>query len=126
MKMWNMSVRDVIYATNQFSPAQLINKETGENYYWRNGKKCAKDMTRGGSYEECWLAVEEVCKNGPSIPTYVFYFRSGHYHDWSTLEKYAKIGPLYFSYAPKYTKICSICGERFTKTEFKDHKATCE
>ena len=125
MKMWDDSLRDVIFATNQFSPAQLINKKTGANYYWSNGKKCTKNMERGGPYEECWLAVEEVCANGPSIPTYVIYFRSGHYHSWDTLVSYAKIGGLYFSYAPSQTKVCSNCTERFTKTEFKTHKVEC-
>jgi hypothetical protein len=116
MKMWNSSLRDIVFAKNQFSPAYLINKNTGESYY-----NPAKD----GIYAECWQAVEEICSIGPSIPTYVLYFRSGHYHNWDTLVNYAKIGSLYFSYAPKYTKVCSNCGERFTTTEFKEHKAEC-
>ena len=125
MKIWNLSLRDVVYAKNQFSPASLINKRTGANYYWHNGKRCTKNMSRGGPYEQCWQAVEEVCANGPTIPTYVIYFRSGHYHNWSTVVNYAKIGPMYFSYAPKYTKICLHCGERFTKTEFSVHQNNC-
>lgn len=116
MKMWNMSLRDVVFAKNQFSPAYLINKKTGKSNY---------NPSKEGTYAECWTAVEDVCKHGPTIPSYVFYFRSGHYHNWSTLVNYAKIGPLYFSYAPKYTKVCPHCDERFTTTEYKEHKNNC-
>lgn len=123
MNMWNQTIRQVIFAKNQFSPAIFIDKDTGENEYWRNGKRCTKNMTRGGSYEECWRVVDDICENGPSIPSYVLYFRTKYYHSWST--PYAKIGSLYFSYAEKYTSICKYCGERFTKTEIADHRAEC-
>lgn len=112
MKMWNISLRDVVFAKNQFSPAYLIDKTTGKSHY---------NPDKDGIYAQCWQAVEEVCANGPTIASYVFYFRSGHYHNWSTVVNYAQIGPMYFSYAPKYTKVCPKCNERFTKTEYPEH-----
>lgn len=116
MKMWGISLRDVVFSKNQFSPAYLINQDDGSSKY---------NPSKEGIYAECWIAMEDVIKHGPSIPSYVFYFRSGHYHNWSTLVNYAQIGPLYFSYAPKYTKVCPQCEERFTTTEYKEHKNNC-
>jgi hypothetical protein len=127
MNMWNYTLRQVVFAKNQFSPARLIDQETGKSHY---------NPPKDGIYKECWQVVDDICENGPSIPSYVFYFKSltykkdsnGNripvtYHSWAT--PYKKIGSMYFSYAEKYTSICKYCGERFTKTEIADHRAEC-
>ena len=91
MKMWNLTLRGVVFQPNVFSPARLIDKETGRSYY---------NPSREGAYSECWKAVGYVCENGSTLPYYVIYFRAGYYHKWCT--PYAKIGSLYFSYSSKY------------------------
>lgn len=116
MKMWNMSLRDVVFAKDQFTPSYLINQDDGISKY---------NPSREGVYAECWAAMEEVCKQGPTIPSYVFYFRSEHYPDLDTLVDYAKIGSLYFSYSPEYTRVCPQCEERFTTTEYEEHRNNC-
>ena len=92
MNYWALDLRQVVFAKNQFSPAHLINRETGYSKY---------NPSKDGIYKECWQVVEDICREGPSLPYYVMYFRAGHYHTWTT--PYAKIGSLYFSYVPKYT-----------------------
>lgn len=114
MKMWGLSLRDVVFAKNVFSPAHLIDKETGKSYY---------NPPKEGAYAPCWQAMEEVCQNGPSIPSYVIYFRAGRHHTWAT--PYAKIGSMYFSYATKYTSVCKYCKETFAKYEIKAHQKEC-
>jgi hypothetical protein len=91
MKLFGLSLRGAVFQKNVFSPARLINQETGYSYY---------NPPKTGAYAQCWQVVDDICENGPSIPYYVIYFRSGHYHSWAT--PYAKIGSLYFSYAEKY------------------------
>lgn len=114
MKMWGLSLRGVVFAKNVFSPAHLIDKETGKSRY---------NPPKEGAYAPCWQAMEEVCQNGPSIPSYVIYFRAGHHHTWAT--PYAKIGSMYFSYATKYTSVCKYCKEIFAKYEIKAHQKEC-
>jgi hypothetical protein len=91
MTKWKCNLRSIVFAKNQFSPARLIDKETGKSYY---------NPPKTGVYGECWTAMEAVLMNGPTLPEYVLYFRSGHYHTWTI--PYAKIGPMYFSYVKKY------------------------
>lgn len=69
------SIYNTLYAKNLFSPAQKI-------------KKTAPKQTQ-------YDIVDEICKNGVSIPSDVLYFRAGHYHSWAT--PYKKIGKTYFS-----------------------------
>lgn len=114
MNMWNKTLRQVVFAKNQFSPAYLINRETGESYY---------NPSPDGSFKDCWKVVDDICANGPSIPSYILYFRTKHYHSWST--PYAKIGSMYFSYTEQHTSICKHCGELFAKTEIAEHQANC-
>ena len=114
MKMWGLSLRDVVFAKNVFSPAHLIDKETGKSHY---------NPPKEGAYAPCWQAVEEICQNGPSIPSYVIYFRAGQHHTWAT--PYAKIGSMYFSYATKYVSVCKYCKEMFAKYEISEHQKEC-
>lgn len=45
-------------------------------------------------------AVMEVCKDGPSIPEYVTFFRCDYYFDWGPgYSQYCKIGNTYFTYS---------------------------
>lgn len=75
------SILDVIYAKNQFQPARFISSTTPT--------KTQTDI------------VEEVCKEGPTIPEYVTYFRASYYHNWSGLVDYKAIDNTYFSYSTK-------------------------
>lgn len=75
----NLSLHDVIYATNQFEPARNIPYTTPS--------------------EEAVKAVNEIIQNGPCVPRNVTFFRASHYHDWSDLIKpYTVIDNTYFSY----------------------------
>ena len=91
MNLWGLSLRQAVFQKNVFSPASLIDQETGHSYY---------NPPKTGAYAQCWQVVDDICANGPTIPYYVIYFRSGHYHSWAI--PYAKIGSLYFSYVDKY------------------------
>lgn len=57
------SLQDVIYAPNQFSPAHMISYREPS--------------------ESALSAVREVLAVGPTVPSYVTYFRANYYHDWS-------------------------------------------
>lgn len=74
----DQSLKEVIYAKNQFSPAYLI--ESSE------------------PNESTLSAVREVVQNGPTIPEYVTFFRADYYHNWSDLiVPYCVYGNTYFS-----------------------------
>ena len=74
------SLYDVIYAPNQFAPAELIS--------YRQPSE--------GSLQ----AVKDVLYNGSIIPRYVTYFRADYYFDWC--EPYICYDQTYFSYSEKY------------------------
>ena len=75
----NLSLDNVIYAENQFEPAEYISNST---------------------YTESTLsAVEYVLDNGPTLPRYVTFFRADYYHSWGDLVKYKQIDNTYFSYS---------------------------
>lgn len=86
MNYWGQSLRTVVFAKNQFSPSRLINYETGSSNYPPSAKH--------------WQVVEDICKNGPTLPYYVMYFRGGRFHSWGV--PYKRIDSTYFSYSPKY------------------------
>lgn len=71
-------ILDVIYAKNQFSPAHLITRNE-------------PDQTQID-------IVEEICKNGPTIPEYITYFRADYYHKWNNLKSWDYYDNTYFSY----------------------------
>lgn len=75
----NLSLYDVIYATNQFEPAENI--------------------TYTDPSEEAVQAVNEIIQNGPCVPKNVTFFRASYYHNWSDLiQPYTVIDNTYFSY----------------------------
>lgn len=75
----NLSLYDVIYATNQFEPAV--------NIPYTNPS------------EEAVQAVNEIIQNGPCVPKNVTFFRASYYHNWSDLiQPYTVIDNTYFSY----------------------------
>lgn len=86
MAYFNQSLRDVIFAPNQFSTARLINKKTGKSNYPPSAQHIA--------------AVEELVKNGSTLPIHIMYFRARHFHTWT--EPYRRIDSTYFSYSKKY------------------------
>lgn len=74
----DLTLQEVIYAKNQFSPAYLI--------------------AQSEPSESTLAAVKDVLQNGPSIPNYVTFFRADYYHDWSELiVPYCVIDHTYFS-----------------------------
>lgn len=75
----NLSLYDVIYAANQFEPANNIPYTTPS--------------------EDAVNAVNEIVQNGPCVPRNVTFFRASYYHDWSDLiQPYTVIDNTYFSY----------------------------
>lgn len=75
----NLSLYDVIYAANQFEPANNIPYTTPS--------------------EEAVNAVNEIVQNGPCVPKNVTFFRASYYHNWSDLiQPYTVIDNTYFSY----------------------------
>lgn len=74
----DLTLQEVIYAKNQFSPAYLI--------------------AQSEPSESTLQAVREVLQNGPTIPNYVTFFRADYYHNWSELIiPYCVIDHTYFS-----------------------------
>lgn len=75
----DLSLYDVIYANNQFEPA--------ENIPYTDPS------------EEAVQAVNEIVQNGPCVPKNVTFFRASYYHNWSDLiQPYTVIDNTYFSY----------------------------
>lgn len=73
-----LSLYDVIYAPNQFTPADLI------PYYEPS--------------ESTINAVMHVVQNGPTLPEWVTFFRANYYHSFSGVADYVCIDKTYFSY----------------------------
>lgn len=76
---WGNTIADVIYAPNQFTPADKISSTTPTAIQYQ--------------------VVDDVISNGTSLPYYVMYFRANYYFDWAT--PYIAIDRTYFSYLPK-------------------------
>lgn len=78
--MWGNTITSVIYYPHQFSPSGLIYKTTPT--------------------ETNYAAVDQVLKNGSSLPSHVMYFRSGYGFSktWDGYAEYAQIGEVYFGY----------------------------
>lgn len=79
MNYFNQTLNEVIYAPNQFSPADMIIYSTPS--------------------ESTMQATLDVLTNGITIPPYVLYFRANYYFDWCT--PYMSLDHTYFSYAEK-------------------------
>ena len=72
-------LEDIIYAPNQFTPANKIPYTTPS--------------------QRCIDNVEYVLNNGTTIPRYVTFFRADHYFDWGNRYKqYTQYDNTYFSY----------------------------
>lgn len=76
MTTQGLSLDEVVYAKNQFTPSGQIKYN------------CPTDSTLG--------AVMDVVMNGPNIPEYVTYFREGYFFDWAI--DYVKYDHTCFSY----------------------------
>lgn len=74
----DLTLDEVIYAENQFTPAYMIS-------YFK-------------PTETSLEAVNEVVAEGTTLPLYVTYFRSGWYHEWGNLVGYRQYENTYFSY----------------------------
>ena len=81
------TLHDIIYAKNQFTPARLIDPETGLSEY-----KNIFDY-----YSHCISTVDYVSAYGVTIPRSVLYFRADYYFNWDSVTSYKNIGSTYFS-----------------------------
>ena len=78
---WGESLEDVVYAKNQFSPADLLYKTTPN--------------------ETNYQAVDEVLRYGCTIPSYVMFFRQDYHFDYEDYVPYKKISTTCFGYFEK-------------------------
>ena len=81
-----ITLYDIVYYPNAFSPAYLI-----ESY---------KDKTT----QECYDAVDYVVSNGPTVPTYVRYFRTNYHFKWDGYKGYCDMDNVYFGYMIDWQK----------------------
>lgn len=75
---WGNTLKDVIYANGQFTPANKIYNTT----------------PTATNYE----AVDAVLKNGTTLPPYVLYFRANYHFTWAGYKPYTVIDQTYFGY----------------------------
>lgn len=79
MYVYDQTLEEVIYAPNQFEPAELIDQYKPT--------------------EECIDIVIELLDSRCTVPVQVLYFRAGEYHDWSdNVVPFVKLDNTYFSY----------------------------
>lgn len=78
---WGDTLEEVVYAKNQFSPANKISNTTPS--------------------EKEYESVDYVLQNGVTIPEYVMYFRAGHHFNWDGFVPYTAIDHTYFGYLEK-------------------------
>lgn len=78
---WGDTLEDVIYAKGQFTPAYLLPETTPT--------------------ETNYLAVDEVLKNGVTLPPAIFYFRANYHFNWNGYVPYKKIDRTCFGYLEK-------------------------
>lgn len=83
---WGDTIEEVIYYKNAFTPATAGLLE---------GVTPTKT-----NYE----AVDFVLENGPTLPTYVRYFRANYHHSWEGYEGYSVIDHTYFGYFINWQK----------------------
>lgn len=77
---WGDSLEDVIYYKNAFTPVL-------------EGKLEKTTPTKAD-----YAAVDYVVKNGPTLPTYVRYFRTDYDFGWEGYENYKVVDNVYFGY----------------------------
>lgn len=79
MYVYDQTLEEVIYAPNQFEPAELIDQYKPT--------------------DECIDIVIELLDSRCTVPVQVLYFRAGEYHDWSSnVVPFVKLDNTYFSY----------------------------
>lgn len=81
---WGNTLKEVVYAKNQFSPANLLYCTTPN--------------------ETNYEAVDEVIQNGCTIPEYVLFFRADYHFKWKGYNAYQRIDSTYFGYMEKDKK----------------------
>jgi spore germination cell wall hydrolase CwlJ-like protein len=77
---WGDTLHEVIYYKNAFTPAT-------------SGLLEGVEPT-----DTNFEAVDFVIQNGPTLPTEVRYFRSGHHFSWDNYEGYIVLDNTYFGY----------------------------
>lgn len=78
---WGNTLKDVIYADGQFTPAYKIYKTTPN--------------------ETNYEAVDAVLKDGVTLPDYVMYFRANYHFTWASYKPYTVIDQTYFGYVER-------------------------
>lgn len=78
---WGDTLYDVIYAKNQFSPSDILWKTTPS--------------------ETQYAAVDDIIKNGTTLPEYVLFFRADRHFAWDGYCEYDVMGQTYFGYLEK-------------------------
>lgn len=80
MYIYDKSLEEIIYEKGQFTPANQIQYSSPS--------------------ESTLKAVDDVLSKGTTLPTYVTFFRGGHYHNWDTdrYVPYSNIDNTYFTY----------------------------
>lgn len=73
-----ITLYDIVYYPAAFSPAPLIKKTTAT--------------------QTCYDAVDYVVEHGPTLPTYVRYFRADYDFRWPNYKNYTVIDDTYFGY----------------------------
>lgn len=73
---WGTSIKEVIYAEGQFSPAKLIKQTTPTELNYQ--------------------AVDEVLKHGTTVPDWVMYFRAYYHFSYTGYIPYTHIDNTYF------------------------------
>ena len=83
---WGHTLKDVIFYPNAFTPAS-------------NGKIFNVEPNNVN-----FDAVDYVLKNGPTMPTYVRYFRTNYHFNWKGYVGYTVIDSTYFGYFKDWEK----------------------
>lgn len=78
---WGNTLKDVVYAPNQYSPADILYKTTPT--------------------ETNYKAVDEVLRYGCTVPYYVLYFRQDYHFNWKGYKPYCKLSTTCFGYLEK-------------------------
>lgn len=81
---WGDTLEEVVYAKNQFSPANLLYCTTPN--------------------ETNYEVVDEVIQNGVTVPEWVMYFRADSHFKWKGYKAYQRIDSTYFGYMEKDKK----------------------
>lgn len=79
--LWGDALEEVVYAENQFEPANLL--------------YCTTPV------ETNYEVVDYIIENGVTIPEYVMYFRIQYHFKWDGYTPYKKIDHTYFGYMEK-------------------------